>query len=131
MWFLSGVGHVPTPNVCSDIWDWVESYVTCMLIARRLKITYTSNLKLIISFLVFLILVLLFVKSLSIVALKQHTHLTLRTVLRLANRPSAQFQNSSKQGQPPSNGDIIYPFSSQVRVLVLQDSRCGAYLEPR
>jgi hypothetical protein len=58
MWFLSGVGHVPTPNVHSDIWDRVESYGICMLLACRLKITFTSYFKLIISVLVLLILVL-------------------------------------------------------------------------
>jgi hypothetical protein len=62
IWFLSGVGNVPTPlsgvgnvptlNVRSDVWDLVESYTIRMLLACRLKITFTSNLKLIISFLV-------------------------------------------------------------------------------
>ncbi len=89
MWFLSGVGNVPTLNVFLDTWDCVESYAICMLLARNLKIIPTSNLKLIISFLVLLILVLSFIKALSIVALAQHAHLTLRTVLRLVNRPSA------------------------------------------
>jgi hypothetical protein len=49
---LSGVGYVPTPNVHSDVWDRVEFYTICMLLACRLKITFTFNLKLIISFLV-------------------------------------------------------------------------------
>ncbi len=62
MWFLSGVGHVPTPNVRLDIWDHVESYVICMLLTHMLKIAFTSNLNLIISFLVLLILVLSFFK---------------------------------------------------------------------
>ncbi len=57
MWFLFGVGNVLTPNVHSDIWDCVEPYMICMLLARRLKIIPISNLKLIISFLVLLILV--------------------------------------------------------------------------
>jgi hypothetical protein len=52
MWILSGVGDVPTPNVHLDIWDRVESYRIHMLLARRLKITFISSLKLIISFLV-------------------------------------------------------------------------------
>jgi hypothetical protein len=98
MWFLSGIGDVLTPNVCSDIWDRVESYATHMLLAHRLKIIPTSNLKLIISFLVLLILFLSFIKLLSIVASLHHAHLTLHIVLRLFNRPSAQFANSSKQG---------------------------------
>jgi hypothetical protein len=52
IWLLSGIGHVPTPNVHLDTWDCVESYTVCMLLARRLQITFTSSLKLIISFLV-------------------------------------------------------------------------------
>ncbi len=84
MWFLSGVGNVPTPNMHSYIWDCVESYAIYMVLSCRLKIIPTSNLKLIISFLVLLILLLSFIKSLSIVALMQHAHLTLCTVLRLA-----------------------------------------------
>ncbi len=42
---------MPTPNVHSDVWDLVESYAIHMFLARRQKITFTSNLKLIISFL--------------------------------------------------------------------------------
>jgi hypothetical protein len=49
---LSGVGYVPTPNVHLDVWDHVESYTIYMLLACRLKITFTFSLKLIISFLV-------------------------------------------------------------------------------
>jgi hypothetical protein len=74
IWFLFGIGNVPaplsdvgkmpTPNVRSDVWDHVESYTMHMLLAHRLKITFTSYLKLIISFLVLLILVLSFIKSL-------------------------------------------------------------------
>jgi len=37
---------VPTPNVLSDIQDCVESYATHMFLARGLKITFTSSLKL-------------------------------------------------------------------------------------
>ncbi len=44
MWFLSEADHVPTPNVRSDIWDRVEFYGIRMFLARRLKITFTSNL---------------------------------------------------------------------------------------
>jgi hypothetical protein len=47
---------VPTLNVHLDIWDCVKSYVIHMFLARGLKITFTSNLKLIISFLVLHIL---------------------------------------------------------------------------
>jgi hypothetical protein len=49
MWFLSGVGEVPTPNVRSYVWDRVESYTVCMLLTCRLKIITTCNRKLIIS----------------------------------------------------------------------------------
>jgi hypothetical protein len=45
---LSDIGYVPTPNVHSDVWDCVESYTICMLLAWRLKITFTFSLKLII-----------------------------------------------------------------------------------
>jgi hypothetical protein len=51
MWFLSHVGKVPTPNVCLDIWDQEESYKLHILLARRLKITFSPSLKLTISFL--------------------------------------------------------------------------------
>ncbi len=47
---LSGVGYVPTPNVHSDVWNRVESYTIHMLLACRLKITFTFSLKLIIAF---------------------------------------------------------------------------------
>ncbi len=43
---------VPTPNVRSDIWARVESYAIHMFLACRVKITFTSNLKLENSFLV-------------------------------------------------------------------------------
>jgi hypothetical protein len=52
MWLLSGVGYVPTPNVHSDVWDRVESYTIYILLAYRLKITFSFSLELIISFLV-------------------------------------------------------------------------------
>ncbi len=40
---------VPTPNVCSGIWDYVESYVTHMILTRRLRITFMPKVKLTIS----------------------------------------------------------------------------------
>ncbi len=49
---LSGIGYVPTLNMHSDVWDRVESYTIYMLLACRLKITFTFSLKLIISILV-------------------------------------------------------------------------------
>jgi hypothetical protein len=47
-----------TLNVRSDTWDHVESYPIHMFLTCRLKITFTSNLKLIISFLVLHIVLL-------------------------------------------------------------------------
>ncbi len=114
-----------------NIWDCVESYAIHMILTCRLKITFTSNLKLIISFLVLHIVLLSLFKSLSLVASTRHSHLTSHINLRSANRPSAQFTNSSTQGRPPSNGDQICPFSSQGRVLVVRVSCHGAYLEPK
>ncbi len=49
---LSGVGYVPTPNVHLDVWERVESYTIYMLLACRLKITFTFSLELILSVLV-------------------------------------------------------------------------------
>jgi hypothetical protein len=49
---LSDIGYVPTPNVYLGVWDCVESYTICMLLACRPKITFTFSLKLIISFLI-------------------------------------------------------------------------------
>ncbi len=85
MWFLSGIGEVPTPNVQSDVWDHVESYMLRILLACRLKIIPTSNLKLIISFLILHIVLLSLFKSLSLVASTRQTHSTLHVYLRLAN----------------------------------------------
>jgi hypothetical protein len=47
---ISGVGYVPTPNMHLDVWNHVESYTINMLLACRLKITFTFSLKLIIAF---------------------------------------------------------------------------------
>jgi hypothetical protein len=73
-----------TPNVCSDILDHVESYALHMFLACGLKITFTSNLKLIISFLVLHNTIITFHLSPS-----SSTLLISRTVPRLANKPSA------------------------------------------
>ncbi len=94
---------VSTPNAYSDIWDCVESYRIQKFLTRRLKITFTSNLKLIISFLVLLIIVLLFKSRYHLLPQLGTLHLFLRVYLRLANRPSAQFANSSKQEWPSSS----------------------------
>jgi hypothetical protein len=95
---------VPTPNVCSDIWDHVESYVIHMFLACRLKITLTFNLKLRISFLILHIVLLSLFKSLSLVASTRHAPLTLRVYLRLANQPSAQFANSTDKNNLQAAG---------------------------
>jgi hypothetical protein len=74
----SGVGDVPTPNVRLDVWDHVESYMISMLLVCRLKIILSSNLKLIISFRVLPLVLLLSFKLLSFVASIRHAPLTLR-----------------------------------------------------
>jgi hypothetical protein len=76
---------VPTPNVCLDIWDCVESYGMHMFLACRLEITFTSNLKLIISVLI-LILLLPSFKPLSLVALTRHTALNLACLLEVGQQ---------------------------------------------
>ncbi len=50
IWLLSCVGHVPMPDVRSDVCDCVETYAVHMPLACRLKITLKLNLKLIINF---------------------------------------------------------------------------------
>ncbi len=76
---------MPTPNVRSDIWDCVESYAMHMFLAHRLKITFTSNLKLIISVLI-LILILPSFKLLSLVALTRHAALNLACLLEVGQQ---------------------------------------------
>ncbi len=53
MWPLLQLACVPTPKILSDIWDRVESYAIPMFLAHRLKITFTSNPKLIIYFVIY------------------------------------------------------------------------------
>jgi hypothetical protein len=60
-----------------------------MFLAHRLKITFTSNLKLIIFFLVLHIVLLSLFKLLSLVASTRQAPLTSYVYLRLTNRPSA------------------------------------------
>jgi hypothetical protein len=72
---------VPTLKICLDIWDCVESYMIHMFFACRLMITFTSNLKLIIFFLVLLIRVLSLFKLLSLVASTRHAALNLACLL--------------------------------------------------
>jgi hypothetical protein len=118
MWSLSGIGEVPTPNMRSDVWNHVESYRILMLLACRLKIIPTSNLKLIISFLVLHIVLLSLQKLLSLVASTRHAHFTLRVYLRLANRPSAQFANSTYKNDLQAMGTSTAFLSSQGIILV-------------
>jgi hypothetical protein len=99
----SGVGDVPTLSVHLDVWDHVESYTIRMLLACRLKIIPTSNLKLIISFLVLPLVLLHSYKPLSFVASTRHAPLTLHVYLRLAIRPSA---------------DIVY-----IMILIIKNSK--------
>jgi hypothetical protein len=73
---------VPTPNVHSDIWDRVESYAINMFLACRQKITFTSNLKLVISFLDHKYHSLL--QLIILVASTQQAILTMLVSLRLA-----------------------------------------------
>jgi hypothetical protein len=86
MWFLSDIGEMPTPNVRSDVWNHVEFYTILMLLACRLKIIPTSNLKLVISFLVLLILVLSLFKLLSLVASTRHAALNLACLLEVGQQ---------------------------------------------
>jgi hypothetical protein len=68
----SGIGDVPTPNVHLDVWDRIESYMIRMLLACRLKIISSPNLKLIISFLVLPLVLLCHYPLLSSVASMWH-----------------------------------------------------------
>jgi hypothetical protein len=77
---------VPTPKICSDIWDCVESYAIHMFLARRLKITFASNLKLAISFLVLHIVLLSLFKSLILVASSRHAALNLACLLEVGQQ---------------------------------------------
>jgi hypothetical protein len=109
----SCVGNVPTPNVCSDVWDCVESYMIPMLLAWRLKIISSPNLKLIISFLVLPLILLHHYQSLSFVALMRHAQLTSRVYLRLAIKPSAQFANLQTRMISKRRGSVLPFFKSR------------------
>jgi hypothetical protein len=97
----SGVGEVPTPNVCLDAWDCVESYMIHMLLTCRLKINLSSNLRLIISWLGLPLVLLSSFKSLLFVALTRHAPLTWHVYLRLAIRPSARSSMWGAASIPP------------------------------
>ncbi len=86
MWFLSGICKVPTPNVRSDVWNHVESYTILMLLACRLKIIPTFNLKLIISFLILHLVLLSLFKLLSLVASNRHAALNLACLLEVGQQ---------------------------------------------
>jgi hypothetical protein len=77
---------VPTPNVHLDVWDRVESYEIHMFLACRQKITFTSNLKLMISFLVLHIVLLSLFKLLSLVASTRHAALNLVCLLEVSQQ---------------------------------------------
>jgi hypothetical protein len=68
------------------IWDCVESYVIHMFLARRLEITFTSNLKLIISFLVLHIVLLSLFKLSILVASSRHAALNLACLLEVGQQ---------------------------------------------
>ncbi len=82
---------VPTLKIRSDMWDRVESYAIHMFLAYRLKITFTSNLKLIIYFLVYSYQYFHPSSHYHLLPQLGMLHMTSRVYLRLANRPSAQF----------------------------------------
>jgi hypothetical protein len=117
----SGVSNVPTPNVRSNVWDHVESYTICMLLAYRLKIISSPNLQLIISFLALPLVLLCHYQSLSFVASMRLPQLTSRVYLRLAIRPSAQFVNLLTR-TTSNDWDWYCLSSSQGKVLVARVS---------
>jgi hypothetical protein len=89
MLLLSDIGDVPTPNVRLGAWNYVESYTLRILLACRLKIISSPNLKLIIFILVLPLVLLCHYQSLSFVASTLHAQVTSHVYLRLAIRPSA------------------------------------------
>jgi hypothetical protein len=109
----SGIGNVPTLNVRLDVWDHVESYTIRMLLACRLKIISSPNLKLIISFLVLPLVLLHHYQSVSFVASTRHASLTSCVYLRLAIRPSAQFANLLTRMTSKQQGPVLPFFKSR------------------
>ncbi len=85
--FLLSWTCLPTPKICLDIWYHVESYAISLFLACMLKITFTSNPKLIISFLVshHQYYFQLF-KSLILVALTRHAALNLACLLEVGQQ---------------------------------------------
>ncbi len=125
----SRVGNLPTPNVRSDVWDYVESYTICILLVCRLKIISSPNLKLMISFLVLPLVLLCQHKLLSCVASLRHAQLTSHVYLRLAIRPNAQFANLLYKNNIQAMGIGAAFIQGQGSVLVARIS-IVVYLEP-
>jgi hypothetical protein len=110
-------------KICSDVWDCVESYTIPMFLARRQKITFTSNPKLIISVLI-LILLLPSFKLLSLVALTRHAALNLACLLEVGQQAwctilkfTYQEGPTSSSYNPQASGTGTDFPSSQARVL--------------
>ena len=122
----SGIGDVPTPNVHSDVWDRIESYMIRMLLTCRLKIKIIpiSNLKLINSFLVLPLVLLCHYQLLSSVASMRHAQLTLHVDLRLAIRPSAQFANLLTRMTSKCWGPVL-PFFKSRKGISCMSLHCG------
>jgi hypothetical protein len=120
-------------KICSDIWDRVESYAIPMFFARGQKITFTSNLKLIISVLI-LILLLPSFKSLSLVASTRHTALNLAYLLEVGQQAwctilkfTYQEQPTSSSWDPQASGTGTDFPAIQAQVLVLPSLRWAFY----
>jgi hypothetical protein len=116
MLLLSGVGNMPTLNVRLDVWHCVEFYTIRRLLACRLKIISSPNLKLIISFLILPLVLLRHYQSLSFVASTQHAKLASPVYLRLAIRPSAQFANLLTRMTSKQRGLVLPFFKSRMGI---------------
>jgi hypothetical protein len=92
---------VPTPKIRLDVWDCVESFGIPMFLACRLKITYTSNPKLIISVLIPILLLPSF-KLLSLVASTRHAALNLACLLEVSQQAWCTSVYSQR-----GSGDVI------------------------
>jgi hypothetical protein len=98
MWLL------PELAMCTNSKDMLGYMGSCRFLcnthvpACRLKINFTSNLKLIISFSILHIVLLSLFKWLSLVTSTRHTPLSLRVYLRLASRPSAGTDSGVTRG---------------------------------
>jgi hypothetical protein len=103
-----GCGLFRSWHVCqlqkirSDIWDHVEFYGIPMFLACGQKITFTSNPKLIISVLIFILLLPPF-KSLSLVASTSHAALNLMCLLEVGQQAWCTISKFTYQEQPKSS----------------------------